>query len=134
MIKMPWDSVIESVVSGGMELIDDAFHTDSEKAEEKRELLKMQFQQVLQQNLAQLKVNEAEARSGKAGWRNNAGSLCIISLAYAWLLQPLATFAAGLWGVEPPPVVPTEMQFVMLTGMLGLGGIRAHDLRVGSRM
>lgn len=133
-MKMPWESIIESTINAGGKLLDDAFHTDAEKAEEKRELLKMQWQQLMQQNAAQLEAYVADAKSGKNGWRHTTAQILNFSIGYAWLVQPLLSWVASVWGVEPPPAIPIEGQVTMLMGMLGLGGIRAHDLRFGSRV
>lgn len=84
-------------------------------------------------------INKQEAATGKGGWRDLAARLCIYSLGYAWLAHPLATWVlaivAALTGAKIPPLpaIEVELQYTMLTGMLGLAGIRMMDLRNGTR-
>jgi hypothetical protein len=87
----------------------------------------------------QVKVNEAEVSNGQGGWRHQAAMLCVYSLGYAWLGHPIMSWAlaivAALTGkaVPPLPVIPVELQYTMLTSMLGLAGIKAFDLKTGTR-
>jgi hypothetical protein len=87
----------------------------------------------------QAKVNETEVSNGKGGWRHAAAMLCVYSLGYAWLGRPLATWILSLVEaftgrvVPPLPPVDIELQFTMLTGLLGLAGLRTLDLKQGTR-
>lgn len=82
--------------------------------------------------LAQLKVNETEARTGSlfiAGWRPSIGWVCSIALFYQFILYPLLLWAnlAFKWGILSPPVLDTDGLFPLITGMLGMGGLRSFD-------
>ncbi len=84
---------------------------------------------------AQIELSKEDAKSGVGGFRWGAGWLCIVSLGYSWLAHPLlgwALIAAGS-GVEPPPGIDPSAQYAMLTGMLGLAGVRSFDLLKHSR-
>ena len=87
----------------------------------------------------QAKVNEAEVSNGKGGWRHAAAMLCVYSLGYSWLARPAMVWVLALVEaytgkpLPPLPVVDIEMQFTMLTGLLGLAGLRTFDLRQGTR-
>jgi len=84
---------------------------------------------------AQMDIAKEDAKSGKGGFRDWAGKLCILSLGYAWLVYPLLNWVIAISGVviEPPPNVDPSAQYAMLTGMLGLAGVRSHDLMKGTR-
>ena len=84
---------------------------------------------------AQLDLAKEDAKSGIGGFRWGAGWLCVISLAYAWVLRDLLTWSLVLAGSEAPPLPPLDAgaQYVMLCGMLGLSGVRAFDLAKGTR-
>lgn len=82
-----------------------------------------------------LDLAKEDAKSGKGGYRWGAGWLCVTSLGYAWIIRDLiiwATLIAGL-DIPAPPDLPSEAQYAMLTGMLGLAGVRSFDLAKGSR-
>lgn len=87
----------------------------------------------------QVAVNQAEVSSGAGGWRHQAALLCVYSLGYSWLGQPLLTWVLAVvtttTGASAPPLpsIPVELQYTMLTSMLGLAGIRAYDLTKGNR-
>ena len=83
--------------------------------------------------MSQLDLAKQDAKSGKGGFRDLAGKLAIAALAYAWLLQPLLSWASAFVGIDPPPSMDSSEQYVMLTAMLGIGGLRSYDLKMGSR-
>ncbi len=90
----------------------------------------------------QLEVNKEEARHGSifvAGWRPFIGWVGGIALAYQFLLYPLL-----IWGwticqakgwipeeIDPPPVFDGGPLFAIVTGMLGIGGMRSYDKMKG---
>ena len=76
-----------------------------------------------------------DAKSGKGGFRWGAGWLCIVSLGYSWLIQPLLVWATAVFApdIVPPPALGVTEQYAMLTGMLGLAGVRSFDLSKGTR-
>ena len=84
---------------------------------------------------AQLSLAKEDAKSGIGGFRWGAGWLCVISLAYAWIIRDILIWMLALSGsvVPPPPPLDASAQYVMLTGMLGLSGVRAFDLARGTR-
>ena len=84
---------------------------------------------------AQMDLAKEDAKSGKGGFRDWAGKLCILSLGYAWLIHPLLGWLIALTGIEvtPPPSIDPTAQYAMLMGMLGLAGVRSHDLLKGTR-
>jgi hypothetical protein len=86
----------------------------------------------LQMALAQIKVNEVEAASPdnfRAGWRPATGWVCVAGLAYQFLVMPLLPWFANVLGADVPPLpkIDNDTLMVLLTGMLGLGGMRTFE-------
>lgn len=81
--------------------------------------------------LAQAETNKAEAGTDlfRGGWRPACGWVCAAGLAYTFLLRPLLPWLAALFGAAVPalPVIETDTLMVLLSGMLGLGGLRTFE-------
>ena len=81
--------------------------------------------------LAQADINKAEASTDlfRGGWRPACGWVCAAGLAYTFLLRPILPWLASLFGaeVQPMPDIDTDTLMVLLTGMLGLGGLRTVE-------
>lgn len=81
--------------------------------------------------LGQLEVNKAEATTDmfRGGWRPAVGWVCVVGLAYQFILQPLLPWLVALFGAQVPPLpaIDNETLMVLLTGMLGLGGLRTIE-------
>lgn len=81
--------------------------------------------------LAQIDVNKAEATTDlfRGGWRPATGWVCVLGLAYSFLLRPLLPWIAAVAGFAVPPLPPLDGDtlMVLLTGMLGLGGFRTFE-------
>lgn len=79
----------------------------------------------------QLEVNRAEAATDafRGGWRPACGWVCAAGLAYTFLLRPLLPWFAAVAGFDVPelPAIDSEPLMVLLTGMLGLGGLRTLE-------
>ena len=81
--------------------------------------------------LGQQEVNRAEAATDlfRGGWRPACGWVCAAGLAYTFLLRPLLPWFAAVFGWDAPPLpaIDSEPLMVLLTGMLGLGGLRTFE-------
>jgi hypothetical protein len=81
--------------------------------------------------LGQLEVNKAEATTDayRGGWRPACGWTCAFGLAYTFVLRPLLPWVISLSGHQVPPLpdIDTDTLMVLLTGMLGLGGLRSFE-------
>lgn len=83
-------------------------------------------------NMEQVRTNQMEAQHRSifvAGWRPFIGWTCGAGLAWCFLGQPIAEWAALLAG-EPGLEVPqinTSILFEMTLAMLGLGGLRTFE-------
>ena len=81
--------------------------------------------------LGQLEVNKAEATTDmfRGGWRPAVGWVCVVGLAYQFIPQPVLPWVVALFGAQVPPLpaIDNETLMVLLTGMLGLGGLRTFE-------
>jgi len=81
--------------------------------------------------LGQIEVNKVEAGTDmfRGGWRPATGWACVFGLVYQFLLQPLLPWLVAVCGGSVPPLPPidNETLMVLLTGMLGLGGLRTFE-------
>lgn len=94
------------------------------------ELLKMAADGELKQVIAQLEINAREAAHPSiwvAGWRPFFGWAGGAGFVYATILQPLLAWVALLYGKPPPPVLNLDLLWVVITGMLGIGGLRTFE-------
>ena len=123
-------TVIESVGKVASDLIT----TDKERMQ--LELEGRKLDQAI--DLAQIDVNKVEAQHASlfvAGWRPAIGWIGAAAMAYQFLLYPLM-----LWGwtwlqgagwipkeLTPPPVLDADQLWVILSGMLGIAGLRSVE-------
>ena len=123
-------SVIESVGKVASDLIT----TDKERME--LELEAKRIDQAI--DLGQMEVNKVEAANQNlfvAGWRPAIGWVGAGAMFYQFLLYPLL-----VWGwtwmqaeqivpqeVKPPPMLDTDALWVILSGMLGIAGMRSFE-------
>lgn len=87
--------------------------------------------------LGQMEVNKVEASTDlfRGGWRPATGWVCVGGLFYQFLIQPVLPWVANLFGADvvAMPVIDSEAMMVLLSGMLGLGGLRTYE-RVKGRV
>ncbi|WP_051937992.1 holin family protein [Ferriphaselus sp. R-1] len=130
---------ISNIVSGVGKVADDLFTSDEER-------LKIALQEKsIEADLVkgQLEINKVEAGHASlfvAGWRPFIGWVGGVALAYQFILYPLmvwgwSLFKAHGWvppTLEPPPVLPADQLWVVLSGMLGIAGLRSFDKLKGT--
>lgn len=84
-----------------------------------------------QELMGQIDVNKAEASNANifvAGWRPAVGWICAAGAGYAFLLEPLGEFVAKMAGYHGQfPDIGIANLMVLLTGMLGFGGLRTYE-------
>lgn len=101
-----------------------------------------QFDADLQRDLAQIAVNQEEAKSDsllKSGWRPMVGWTCVAGLAYeflfrtifGWALKLIAFFdgysAVELATFPMPPSLDMGTLITLLGGLLGIGTLRTFE-------
>lgn len=126
----PWAAIIGSVGS-----IVDSLHTsDEERA--KIALAERELDQRPQ--LAQIAANVEQAKHPSlfvAGARPGVIWVGVAALAWTYVLHPMLMWAWALcqakgWidaSTPPPPTLDTDQLMVVVTGVLGIGGLRSFD-------
>ena len=133
---------ITAALDVASKIIDKIWPNAEDAAKAKLEMIKLQqageFKQIemdYQLAIEQIKVNAVEAASGSlfiGGWRPAVGWVCVVGLAYTFIIQPLMAWGALLYGKPVPPSLDTVVLMELLLGMLGLAGIRSYDKAKGT--
>jgi len=136
---------ISSLFSGGVgdvvEKVGDAIHknvtSDKERMALENEAKKAEQDYTLalakmdtDLALGQAKINEIEAASTNwfvAGARPAAMWVCVLGLAYEFVLKPFAAWGSANWGWQAPPSLDLSTLNTLLFGMLGLGTMRTVE-------
>lgn len=118
---------IGDAIAAGMSLID-KFIPDPAKKIEAEAALRKDLQAWDQQ---QADINKEEAKHSNlfvSGWRPFIGWVCGASIAYTFLIVPLALYIGFLVGhpIPKPPVLDGNL-WELTTAMLGLGGLRTFE-------
>lgn len=141
---------IGEVVAGVGKIADDLFTSDEER-------LKVALQEKMidaQLMQGQLAVNQAEAQHASvfvAGWRPAIGWVGALAMAYQFILYPLLTWiwallqakhlipchvdpanVAAICTFTPPPELKAEVLWTIVSGMLGIAGMRSYDKAKGT--
>lgn len=125
---------IGTVIEAVGKVADDLVTSDKERME--LELEARRIDQAI--DLAQIDVNKAEAQhlsTFVSGWRPAIGWVGVAAMAYQFLLYPMLTwiwfFAQGKgWipaALQPPPVLDADQLWVILSGILGIAGMRSFE-------
>jgi hypothetical protein len=125
---------ISSVVESVGKVIGDLHTSDKERME--LELEAKRIDQAV--DLGQMEVNKVEAANQNlfvAGWRPAIGWVGAGAMFYQFLLYPILVWA-WVWlqaegyvprEVKPPPMLDTDALWVILSGMLGIAGMRSFE-------
>jgi hypothetical protein len=130
-------TVIESVGK----IADDLITTDKERLQMALEDKKLDIEarKVDQAtDLAQIEVNKVEASSTNlfvAGWRPAVGWVGVAAMVYQFLAYPMLQWgwiwlqSAGVvpTGLQPPPPVDSDQLWIILSGILGIAGMRSFE-------
>ena len=113
-------------------ILDKFVQDKDQKAALAHEIATMAEQHAQELALAQIEVNKAEATNSSvfvAGWRPFIGWTCGTALAWHFVFEPMIGAALAWAGVDAPELPAFDMQSLMtiLTGMLGLGGLRTFE-------
>lgn len=125
---------IGAIIDSVGKVASDLITTDKERLE-----LELEGRRIDQAtDLAQMEVNKTEAQNQNlfvAGWRPAIGWVGALAMTYQFLLYPLLVWA-WVWlqaeqivpqDVKPPPMLDTEALWVILSGMLGIAGMRSFE-------
>lgn len=114
----------------GGKIIDRLFPDPTQKAAAELELLKMTQAGDLQTVLAQLEINAKEAAHPSlfvAGGRPFFLWIGGIGFGYAVILQPLLVWFARIKGWPEPPLPDVDLLWVVVSGLLGISGLRSME-------
>jgi len=114
----------------GKTLIDRLIPDPAAKAAAELDLLKMTQDGTLKEVLAQLEINAREAQSPSvfvSGWRPFFGWVGGAGFGYVVLLQPLLAWLAQSRGWPVPPSLNSDLLWVVITGLLGIAGLRTGE-------
>lgn len=104
------------------------------RAQAEADFLKMAAEGELKQVIAQLEINAREAQHPSmwvAGWRPYFGWVGGTAFAYVGLVKPVLHWIALIKGWPAPPDIDTEFLWVVVSGLLGIGGLRTFEKRSG---
>ena len=136
---------IGSIIEGVGKVAGDLITTDKERLEMALEERKLSLEEKkIDQatDLAQVDINKIEAASTSlfvSGWRPAVGWVGVAGLAYQFLGYPLMqwcwAFGQGVdiipQGLSAPPDLDVEQLMVLLSGLLGFGGMRSFEKHKG---
>ena len=129
------------IVQAVGQIADDLITTDKERLDAELELRRLGLEErKIEADLVhgQLDVNRAEAASNSlfvAGWRPAIGWIGAAALGYQFLFYPMLIWVWALLqardmvpaGLQPPPMLDTDALWVVLSGMLGIAGLRSVE-------
>ena len=121
----------------GKSLIDRLIPDEGKKAEAELELLKMAQDGDIKTILSQLEINAREAQHQSifvAGWRPFFGWVSGAGFVYAVILQPILAWVGAINGYPPPPDLNVDLLWVVITGLLGIAGMRSFDKTKGMKV
>jgi len=130
--------IIGDLMKGVFGIFDDVHTSEEEKAEIKLKLMQIG----MSADLAQMAINQEEAKSGMlfvAGWRPWIGWVCGMAFAYNYIFAPFlmaavyyyAQISGKVVDLSGLPVLDLSTMIPVLMGMLGLGGLRTYEKQTG---
>ena len=122
--------ILGPILEVGKTLLDRFIPDPEKKREAEMELVRMAADGELKQTIAQLEINAREASHASvfvAGWRPAFGWCGAAGFVYATILQPLLSWGAAIKGWPAPPALNLDLLWVVITGMLGIGGLRTME-------
>jgi len=136
---------IGAIIEGVGKVAGDLITTDKEKLQialQGRELDLEEKKIDQATDLAQVDINKIEAENPNvfvSGWRPAVGWVGVFGLAYQFLGYPMMqwiwAFGQGVdiipKGLAPPPDLQTDQLMVLLSGLLGFGGMRSFEKSKG---
>lgn len=104
----------------------------AKEADAMQKLLELEFTA----QKAQTDINLAEAQNPNmfvSGWRPAVGWICVTALSVNYVIYPLASWIAQMFNANLPahPKFNSEELMALLSGLLGLGGLRTYEKKQG---
>ena len=126
--------VLGSIIETVGKVADDLFTSDKERAQAALQA----YEAETDRGRLQTDINKVEAAHSSlfvAGWRPAVGWVGVAAMAYQFVLYPFLVWgwtamqAAG-WiaaTLPAPPILATDALWIILTGILGIGGFRTIE-------
>ena len=117
-------SIISSLIGPATEIVGKFVQDKDKAAQLAHDISTMADRHAQEAMLAQIEVNKAEAKGNwfQASWRPLCGYVCVLGLAVNFLISPIAAgFGFAIVQADMSVMLP------VLTGMLGLAGIRSFE-------
>jgi len=126
--------ILGGIFEIGKTLIERFIPDPGKKAAAEMEMFKMAAEGELKQIIAQLEINAREAAHPSvfvAGWRPAFGWCGALGFLYATVVQPIVVWYGLSKGWPAPPDINIDLLWVVITGMLGIGGLRTFEKSKG---
>lgn len=126
--------ILGPILELGGEMIRRFFPDKEEARKAEVEFLRLAAEGELKQIIAQLEVNAKEAAHPSiwvAGWRPFFGWAGGVGFIYAVMIQPMLAWYATINLIPVPPELNLDLLWVVVTGMLGIGGLRTFEKTKG---
>ena len=120
-----------SILEIGAKLLDKVIPDKDAREKAQSELFKAAQDQDFQLALAQIKVNEEEAKSEnlfKSGWRPAIGWICVFGLAYNFVIYNILLWFINIYQLNvTPPALMSDILMELVFALLGLGSLRTFE-------
>jgi hypothetical protein len=126
--------LLAPVLEVGKSIIERLFPDKTAAAQAEAEFLRLAMDGELKQVIAQLEINAREAQHPSiwvAGWRPFFGWVGGTAFAYVGVAKPLLTWVALINGFPALPDIDMEFLWVVVSGLLGIGGLRTYEKKAG---
>jgi len=117
-------SIISSLIGPATEIVGKFVQDKDKAAQLAHDISTMADRHAQEAMLAQIEVNKAEAQGNwfQASWRPLCGYVCVLGLMVNFLISPIcAGFGFNI------PQADMAVMMPVLTGMLGLAGMRSYE-------
>lgn len=131
-----WLSLLLDPVNGIIKTIASFIPNPEERAKAQIALQGQIVTAYLAAEADQRAINKQEAQNPSlfvAGWRPAVGWLCVITLAWSWIIAPMITWGLVITNTTPPlPTLNSSEAQTLLYALLGIGGLRTIDKATGN--
>lgn len=125
---------LSPILEFGKAILDRFVPDPAAKQAAEMEMFRMAADGELKQILAQLEINAREAQHASifvAGWRPFFGWIGGFAFLYATIGMSVLNWILALKSLPPLPELNMELLWVVITGMLGIGGLRTFEKNKG---
>jgi len=126
--------LIGPLLEVGKSLIDRFIPDEEDRRKAEAEFLKNAMDGELKQVIAQLEINAKEAAHPSllvAGGRPFFMWTGGVAFAYNTIISPILAWYGAAKGWPAPPVIDSELLWAVITGLLGIGGMRTFEKTKG---